>query len=125
MARAGRLVFSLCLLGLLSSSSQVASAELITEGQGKKKRLVASQFGPEWAASFKLFSVRCTKCHAMARPVNALVSGITPVTGSPFERQEIQRYVVKMMRKPKSGVNRDDAKQILRFLWYARELAKQ
>jgi hypothetical protein len=125
MMRWGKLVLCLGLAGLVVGSARVASAELITKGRGKKKRLVASQFGPRWQSSYQLFSVRCTKCHAMARPVNALVSGITPVTGSSFERHQIQRYVVKMMRKPKSGVNREDAKKILKFLWYARSLAKQ
>lgn len=113
-----------CVAASLSVSTGAAQAELRTSGQGKALRLVDSQFSGEWDASYKLFSAKCTHCHSMARPAEALTKGITPVTGGAFEKDDIQKYVVKMMRKPKSGVSRDDAKEILKFLWYARDLAK-
>jgi hypothetical protein len=85
---------------------------------------VRDQFSPEMRARYDLFAVRCTRCHAMARPIAALTTGITPVTGGTFDDTGIQRYVVRMMRKPNSGIDRSTAREILLFLRYARGMAQ-
>jgi hypothetical protein len=61
----------------------------------------------------------------MARPIAALTTGITPVSGGTFEKKGIKKYVVKMMRKPNSGITKADARQILKFLIHARGLASK
>lgn len=99
-------------------------SELITKGEGKEKVLVADQFPPKQRQRFALFAKKCTQCHEMARPIAALNTGITPVTGGVFNRDEVKKYVVKMMRKPNSGITRDDAREILLFLLYALEQAR-
>jgi len=93
-------------------------------GEGKTQTLVREQFPPKEAAQFDIFQARCTQCHAMSRPISALQTGITPISRGSFDGDGIKNYVVKMMRKPKSGVTREDAKEILQFLQYARDLAK-
>ena len=60
----------------------------------------------------------------LSRPISALQSGITPVTGGDFDKTGIRRYVVRMMRKPNSGIDRRDAREIILFLEYAREAAQ-
>jgi hypothetical protein len=101
-----------------------ARAELKTRGKGKEQAMLREQFIPEAQRRYDIFKVKCTKCHPMARPIAALKTGITPVSGSPFNKESVKLYVVKMMRKPNSGIDRDEAREILMFLTYALELAQ-
>jgi hypothetical protein len=58
------------------------------------------------AADYTLFTIRCSKCHSLSRPLN---SGI--------DSDDYWRlYVAKMRRQPGSGISEDDAVAILRFL---------
>jgi hypothetical protein len=104
--------------------SSQSVAELKTEGDGKKQRLDPSQFPPAMRKDYELFAKRCTKCHEMGRPIKALVTGITPISGAKFDPAGIKKYVVKMMRKPNSGISRQDAKVIIGFLRKARKMAE-
>ena len=117
-------LFSTAVAAVLLTGQQ-AAAELKVVGKGKRQRLVRSQFTAEQRPRYDVFARKCTKCHAMARPITALRTGRTPVTDSRFDRAGIKRYVIKMMRKPNSGIGRHDAKAVLRFLVYARSLARQ
>lgn len=110
---------------LVSLVASVAAADLRTEGRGRSQTLVREQFPAEEQSRYDLFAERCTQCHVMARPIAALTTGITPVTGGDFDEQGIRRYVVRMMRKPNSGIDRGDAREIVLFLNFARGLAQQ
>ena len=111
--------------GLLLLGSHASGASgLQTVGEGDKQQLVASQFSPEDQARYKTFKQKCTKCHAMSRPIAALRTGITPVSGGTFETKGIKKYVVKMMRKPNSGIRKEQAREIVLFLRNARARAK-
>lgn len=116
------LFVGLALLGTLVPAA--ADAQLEVSGDGKDQMLASDQFEGEYRARYELFAVKCTKCHEMARPISALQTGITPITGSEFDKAGMKNYVIKMMRKPKSGIAKAEAKEILLFLMYARELAK-
>jgi hypothetical protein len=113
------LLVAIALLG----SAGVARAELKTTGTGKQQRLVADQFPPDQQERMKVFEAHCGKCHDLARPITAIKTGITPITGSKFDDDGIKAYVTKMMRKPNSGVEAADAKEIILFLRFARSLA--
>lgn len=111
-----------CVVLVVVSYPMLARSELKTIGQGDKTVIVRDQFPDEQKPRFDIFAVRCTKCHAMARPIMALRTGISPVTGGVFDESTLKKYVVKMMRKPNSGIAKDDAKEILTFLTYALSL---
>ena len=108
---------------VLLAWASVGHTELKVQGAGKKQLLIRDQFAPAIRTEYDLFATRCTKCHEMARPIAALKTGITPISGGTFEEKGIKEYVVKMMRKPNSGITKDDAKQIIDFLKQARALA--
>lgn len=58
--------------------------------------------------SFRVFEEKCGNCHGLARPLNA-----------PYATEgEWNTYVNKMMRKPGSGITKNEAKQIFGFLVY-------
>ena len=111
-------VFFGCLLPiiLVLVPFQSSRAKLKTEGAGKATVLVPGQFSEEMRPRFELFAKKCTRCHEMARPIAALQTGITPVSGGRFDRKGMKKYVVKMMRKPNSGIAKSDAREILKFI---------
>jgi hypothetical protein len=100
-------------------------AELKTKGAGKAQTLVREQFPANQQPRYDLFAARCTHCHEMARPISALLTGLTPISGASFDGDGIKKYVIKMMRKPNSGITKDDAKEIIVFLDGARAQAKE
>jgi hypothetical protein len=57
---------------------------------------------------YELFALRCSKCHGLARPLNA---------GDKSD-EFWQRYVTRMRRQPGSGIALADEPPILRFLHY-------
>jgi hypothetical protein len=70
---------------------------------------------PEWVppsseatADYALFSVRCSKCHSLARPLS---SGID-------DDAYWATYVAKMRRQPGSGISASDAAAALRVLHF-------
>lgn len=70
--------------------------------------LDTSAYPPEIQDAYRVFAVRCSRCHTLARPLNARISD---------ERHWI-RYVARMRRQPGSGINHANADIILKFLLY-------
>ena len=62
-----------------------------------------------------VFSVKCTQCHRLSRPLNSDYS--LPA--------EWERYVKRMMHKPGSNINSDEAKKIFDFLVYDSSIRKK
>lgn len=60
------------------------------------------------AASYELFSQRCSRCHTLSRPLDADIT----------EPAHWEAYVTRMRRTPGSGISQADAKRILVFLEY-------
>jgi hypothetical protein len=61
--------------------------------------------------AYGVFEYRCSRCHSLARPLNA------QITDTGFWAD----YVERMRRMPGSGINRRDARTILKFLVYYTE----
>jgi hypothetical protein len=110
-------------LGLLSLvAGGPAFAELKVTGAGKDARMAPDQFPAEHQERLKLFEAKCGKCHDLDRPITAVKTGKTPISAGPFDDDGIKGYVTKMMRKPNSGVEQADAKEIIILLRFARTL---
>ena len=71
-------------------------------------RLDVSKYPPELQRDYAVFTRRCSRCHTLARPLNAHIR----------DPQHWVRYVTRMRRNPSSGINRDDAERILNFLLF-------
>lgn len=79
------------------------------------KTIDVSKYPAEMQANYKIFALRCAKCHTLARPVNA-----------PYcLPDEWERYIKRMMRKPGSGINSGDGKKIYEFLKYDSSVRKK
>lgn len=66
------------------------------------------QLPPEIGEAYDVFARRCSRCHSLARPLNAQVNDL----------EHWKRYVARMRRHPGSGISDADAEVILRFLAY-------
>jgi hypothetical protein len=67
-----------------------------------------STYPPEVRDDYALFTVRCSKCHALSR---ALQSGIT-------DDAYWADYVERMRRQPGSGIAPEESPRIQKFLHY-------
>lgn len=75
-----------------------------------------SSYPPDIQAAYKVFAVRCSRCHTLARPLNARIDN----------PQHWVRYVARMRLNPGSGINAKNGDVILRFLlYYMRERGLQ
>ena len=71
-------------------------------------QLDVSQYPPDIRDAYKVFAVRCSRCHTLARPLNARIR----------DPQQWVRYVQRMRLNPASGINAKNGEIILRFLLY-------
>jgi hypothetical protein len=70
-------------------------------------RVDVSSWPPEMQRRYPVFTAKCSKCHPVARPIN-----------SRFDAVEWKRYMKKMIRRPNSGINEEQAADIYEFLKY-------
>ncbi len=64
-----------------------------------------SGYPAEQKKNYDMYSAKCSKCHPLARSVNAR-----------FTPQEWKRYMKRMIRRPNSGINEEQAARIYEFL---------
>jgi len=115
----------LLLLTIICLTVSVAEARIKTIGKGDKLNFDPAMIPQNWKAAFDILEIRCIKCHSMERSVIAISTGIAPVTGQPFDKQATKSYGIKMLRKPKSGMNRDEVKQVIGLMnWLLDEAHK-
>jgi hypothetical protein len=67
-----------------------------------------SKYPKDVQDAYQVFAVRCSRCHTLARPLNARIR----------DPEHWVRYVTRMRRNQSSGINAKDAQIILRFLLY-------
>jgi hypothetical protein len=61
---------------------------------------------------YEVYAAKCSKCHPLARSVNAR-----------FNSTDWKRYMKRMIRRPNSGINEEQAAQIYEFLkFYSAQL---
>lgn len=97
---AGVACISMSWLVVLASACHVDNAHI--EG------VDVSAYPPEVRDDYQLFTVRCSKCHALSR---ALQSGIV-------DDAYWADYVERMRRQPGSGIAPEESPRIQRFLHY-------
>lgn len=90
----------------ISVSIAVSCASTVSNRVGDT--LDTSQYPPDIRDAYKVFAVRCSRCHTLARPLNARIN----------DPQQWVRYVQRMRLNPASGINAKNGEIILRFLLY-------
>jgi hypothetical protein len=92
---------------LLGALCTVALAQTACPSRGPEA-VVPDALPPQVRDDYEVFADRCSKCHALSRPLN---SGIV-------SDEHWAMYVGRMRRQPGSGISPEDADVILRFLHY-------
>ena len=113
-----RIIVSLIIVALLVTVSIPAQAKIRAVGKGDKMNFDPSQIPPDLKGAFEIRKVKCVQCHTQERTVLAIQTGIAPVTGQPFDKQATKAYGIKMLRKPKSNMSREDVKQVVNLMNY-------
>ncbi len=67
-----------------------------------------SSYPPDIQRAYRVFALRCSRCHTLARPLNARI----------YDAQHWVRYVARMRRQPGSGIDENNGELILKFLLY-------
>lgn len=106
----------LVLLLSLVLCATVADAKIKSIGKGDKMNFDPAMIPPNMKPAYDIMSTKCNKCHSLERVVIAISTGIAPVTGQPFDKQATKSYGIKMLRKPKSNMNRDEIKQVITLM---------
>ena len=111
-----RLLRMFILFALLVAVSTPVHARIKSVGKGDKMNFDQSQIPADLKNAFEIMKVKCIQCHTQERTVIAIQTGIAPVTGQPFDKQATKAYGIKMLRKPKSNMTRDDIKQVVNLM---------
>jgi hypothetical protein len=101
-------------VGLVAGLGIVAQASSNDPRDKGPNTIDVSKYPKEMQESYALFAAKCSKCHSLARPINARVE----------QAEWWKDYVRKMMRKPGSGINQEAGKTIYQFLVFYHEQKK-
>jgi hypothetical protein len=103
---------------VVAALSVQADARINSIGKGDKMNFDPAQIPADLKPAFETMKVKCIQCHTMERTVISIQTGIAPVTGQPFDKQATKAYGVKMLRKPKSNMNREEVRQVVNLMNY-------
>jgi hypothetical protein len=78
-------------------------------------KIDVSKYPKDMQDAYKVFSVKCVKCHTLARPINCEFA----------LDDEWERYVKRMMNKAGTWISPDQGHQIYEFLVYDSKTRKK
>jgi mono/diheme cytochrome c family protein len=103
---------------MVAAFTGLAEARIRSVGKGDKMNFDPTQIPGDLKTAFEIMKVKCIQCHTQERTFIAIQTGIAPVTGQPFDKQATKAYGIKMLRKPKSNMSRDEVKQVVNLMNY-------
>jgi hypothetical protein len=86
----------------------LASASCAGHETRRGDRVDVSRYPEEIQDAYRVFEFRCSRCHTLARPLNARLD----------DPQHWIRYVNRMRRQSGSGIDQKNGETILKFLLY-------
>lgn len=111
-----RLIKLIVLLVMFTVVATPVHAKIRAVGKGDKMNFDPAQIPADLKGAFEIMKVKCIQCHTQERTVIAIQTGIAPVTGQPFDKQATKAYGIKMLRKPKSNMTREEVKQVVNLM---------
>jgi hypothetical protein len=106
-------------------SATVVHAKIATVGKGDAINFDPSRIPGNLKPAFEIMKVKCIQCHTMKRTVEAISTGIAPLTGFPFDKQSVKAYGAKMLRKEKSNMTRSDVMKVMPLMDYLLDEAEK
>lgn len=77
-------------------------------GEGNAKTFDSAGIPPALKPNFEIMKTKCVRCHSMERIVEAITTGVSPISGQPFDHNAIKAYGMKMMRKSESHMTKKE-----------------
>ena len=108
--------------GLLALAA-TGNAAVKVIGQGENKTFDPSDFSPAMKANYKVMTAKCVRCHSMERVVEAITTGVSPISGQPFDKSAVKAYSAKMMRKTNSKMTRQEIMATEQLMIYLQDKA--
>jgi len=108
-------------LALLITVAATADAQVPVIGKGDATRIDAARLPQPLKGNYEVMKDKCTKCHSMERIAVPFVTGVTPITGQPFDMDAMRSTTYNMVRKSKNKnnpISKDEAKSISSLLKY-------
>lgn len=106
------------MVGALLVLPAISQARVKTVGSGATLNFDPKSIPAKYFEAFGVMKAKCTQCHTMERTVKAITTGVAPITGQLFDKQATKAYAIKMMRKPKSNMSREEIKQVYQLMNY-------
>jgi hypothetical protein len=87
-------------------------------GSGNDVELDPRTIPAEMQQGYLAMKTFCISCHGQERMITTLRTGISPVTQHPYGEAEFADKIIKIMRSPKSPLDRNNAKVLTEFFHY-------
>lgn len=91
----------------------VAYAEVSVIGGKGFREFDPSGFPPGKKLSYKTMKARCTKCHNLDRVVQAIQSGIAPISWQPFDQNSAASYGARLMQKANKDMSDEEVRSVV------------
>lgn len=114
-------------LAALGALVVTAHAALTVVGTGNERTFDPASFPADKQQSYALMEAKCANasCHSMDRTVEAVTSGVMPLSKKPFDHEAAKAYGIKMMRMPSSGINKAEAKELVELMYFMIDESKK
>jgi len=113
LALVGAMAFA-ALSRLARAQDEPVDPRILAYDKGPAK-IDVSKYPENMKAAYKVFTVKCGKCHTPARAINCDFA----------LEDEWERYVKRMMRKAGTLISPDEGKQIFEFVVYDSKTRKK
>ena len=109
-------VTALAVLALMAAAQQEEPVDprILAYDKGPAK-IDVSKYPEDMKARYKIFAVKCGKCHTPARAINCEFA----------LDDEWERYIKRMMRKAGTFISPEEGKEIFEFVVYDSKIRKK
>jgi hypothetical protein len=114
VAVVGAMAFSALIRLARAQEEEPVDPRILAYDKGPAK-IDVSKYPPDMKARYKVFTVKCGKCHPPARAINCDF----------VLEDEWERYIKRMMRKAGTFISPDEGKQIFEFVVYDSKIRKK
>lgn len=99
------LLLALVAAALAGEAEEQTGEDKVFAADSGQAAIDVSEYPEEMQVQYKLYARKCSKCHTLARSIN-----------SEYRGEDWDRYIVRMSRKPNSGISPKTGDKILSFL---------
>ena len=100
----------------VSMMTSVSHAGIDVVGEKGFREFDPSNFPPDKKLSYKIMKAHCTQCHTLDRVVQAIETGIAPISWQPFDQNSAKSYGENRMKKANESMTRGEVKSVVELM---------